>query len=66
MGPAHPQNMPDSEIEMKSKDNGEPPKKYARSQLEIEAYKQRWWQIALTATNVCIAILTCLKVFGLI
>lgn len=40
--------------------------KYARSHMELEAYRQRWIQIMLTATNVIVACLTCLKVFGIL
>jgi hypothetical protein len=65
MGPAHPQNMPDSDIVMKSK-NVEKPKKYARSQLEVEAYRQRWIQITLTTINIIIGAAVALRVFGLI
>jgi hypothetical protein len=40
--------------------------KHARSRAELHAIKQRNIQIALTATNVMIAGLTLLKVFGII
>jgi hypothetical protein len=40
--------------------------RYARSHMELEAYRQRWIQIVLTATNVLVAGLTCLKVFGIL
>jgi enamine deaminase RidA (YjgF/YER057c/UK114 family) len=42
------------------------PLKPARSQAEVQALHQRNIQIALTATNVLIASLTCLKVFGIL
>jgi len=40
--------------------------KHARSQAELIAIQQRGIQIALTATNVIVACLTCLKVFGIL
>jgi len=40
--------------------------RYARSHMELIAARQRWIQIALTATNVLIGCLVALKVFGLI
>jgi hypothetical protein len=42
------------------------PLRPARSQAEITALYQRNIQIILTITNVCIAALTCLKVFGIL
>jgi hypothetical protein len=49
-----------------AKKGREEPKKYARSQLEIVAARQRNVQIGLTATNCLVACLTCLKVFGIL
>lgn len=43
-----------------------PPKKYARSQAELIAIKQRKWQIVLVSTNVLISALIALKTFGII
>lgn len=42
------------------------PLKVARSQAEIQALRQRNIQIVLTATNVILAGLTCLRVFGIL
>jgi hypothetical protein len=42
------------------------PKKYARSEAELIALKQRRIQIVLTAANVCASVLTLLKVFGIL
>jgi hypothetical protein len=44
----------------------EKPLKPFRSQAEKHAIHQRNIQIALTATNVLVACLTCLRVFGVI
>jgi hypothetical protein len=44
----------------------EKPLKPYRSQAEKIALHQRNIQIALTATNVIVACLTCLKVFGIV
>lgn len=44
----------------------EKPLKPYRSHAERVALKQRNIQIALTATNVLVACLTCLKVFGIL
>ena len=40
--------------------------KVARSQAEVQALHQRNIQIILTATNVVLAGLTCLRVFGIL
>lgn len=40
--------------------------RYARSHAELLGVRQRWLQVGLTAINVIVALLTCLKVFGIL
>jgi hypothetical protein len=66
MPPADAEKLLIESEAMKANDKPSKPLKPARSQAELLAVRQRWITIIIQSIALVIALLTCLRVFGIL